>query len=310
MTEIIIGSVSLNRIKLHNDTLKDWIEWIDNINKNRYIITWFFHISVLKDLEDTLIETKQNIIRLLNDKNIKIKFIHGDKHKNYINAYKELSHEINSHVKMCLTEPLIMWIEDDWKLLLDSIIPLESLIDTCISNYAFINLCNISKNAIHSISPCIIKYNVWYKLHYIPLKDENRKVSPEYSMGAYYLNYIGKYEDIHNCSILNKMTSCRFIKKYPGDYYSMWENHFSMYKDKNYIDKNNFKSFFRNNLVFYRIIPSFCNNNYEYGKEYMINHYNKYIQTKINMWKNGEPLNPIMEDDSDDSSIDSCDLFK
>ena len=49
----------------------------------------------------------------------------------------------------------------------------------------------------------------------------------------------------------------------------------------------------------------------QFGIDYIKRNNSEFIlNSKINMWKNGEPLNPIMEDDSDDSSIDSCDLFK
>ncbi len=50
-----------------------------------------------------------------------------------------------------------------------------------------INLTFIRENYIHALAPSLIRYNLWYNLHYKAWNEQIDNINPEHCVGLYYL---------------------------------------------------------------------------------------------------------------------------
>ena len=100
MKNIIIATTACNRPDLHNESIKDWLKWIYQLDKCEYSIKWFINIDINKQLPDTYEETETNFKNIIeevsnniqNEKTNKIDatFLHAEDYKGNFLKWQEL----------------------------------------------------------------------------------------------------------------------------------------------------------------------------------------------------------------------------
>lgn len=275
-TNIVIGTTSLNRPILHNDIFPDWITWINSLDKNKYEITWFINIDIIKKLGATYEETVENFDRLSNGL-FKIKFLRceGD-HGNFLKACQRLASNIKEFVDTLedSESTKIIWLEDDWKLNLAKTININEIINTYSGNLTHINLTFIRPNYIHALAPSIISYNLWKLLHYEAWTNQIDNVDPEHCVGSYYIKNFGKYIHVNNITIANRPVDDKFLNQ---TYVNEVNSFYSFNNDKyilpvnndKYVKKQDIKTKFNDVITFIRISPTICIDGCDYGRKFM-----------------------------------------
>lgn len=273
--EIIIGTTSINRPILHSDNISEWYKWINSVDKNLYNIIWFINIDWIEKLESTIEETKINYTNIIKD--IPIKFLESDTGKgNFLQACKRVSSNIEQYVEennFVLSDVIIIWLEDDWKLN-PSNIPLSELITKYLSNLTSINLSFIRPNYIHALAPSIINYELWSKLHLEAWKNQTTHIDPEHCVGLYFIEKYGKYIYINNITVITKKNInekylAQDFLNYSKSYYTYNYDDTNTLKTDRYIKEIDLKEFNKDKITFIRITNSFCVDGVNYGRNFM-----------------------------------------
>lgn len=276
-TNIIIGTTSLNRPMLHNQIFPDWISWLNNIDKQKYTITWFINIDIIKKLNTTHEETTNNYLRLI-DNSITVYFLKcEDGIGNFLKACKRLAINIknfadnngnNNNTK-------IIWLEDDWKLNINSIIDINELLNMYSGNLTNVNLTFIRSNYIHALAPCIISYNLWKNLHYKAWTQQMTNIDPEHCVGIYYLKHFGKYSDMNNLTVINKKITQNYLNQQFINEINSYYTYNNIIENKliennsKFIKKEDIITKFNNVITFIRISPTVCIDGCDYGRKFM-----------------------------------------
>lgn len=274
---LIICTTSLNRPQLHNDIFPDWIKWINNVDKNKYQITWFINIDIIQKLNVSYEETFENY-NMLNDNKFNIKFFKCEgENGNFLKACQRLALNVKKFVENSNTDndnTKIIWLEDDWKLSYDKAIDINILLNVYSGNMTNINLTFIRLNYVHALAPCIISYNLWKTLHYEAWINQINNIDPEHCVGLYYTKNFGKYNDVNNLTIANRKVDDKFlIQPYVTEINSFYtfnnNTHILSINNEKYVKKNDIIEKFNNKITFVRISPSFCIDGCNYGRKFM-----------------------------------------
>jgi hypothetical protein len=293
MKYIIIGTTSINRPNLHNYNIDEWCNWI--VKEREYKIIWFINIDIIKNLEFTYEETKNNYEKILNTKVNEIYFLKNPDDKgNFFEACKRIAISINEYIENIgnitdndfdkENDVKIVWLEDDWKLGKTSI-NFKNLINNYSTKNSCINLTFIRKNYIWALAPCILSYNLFIKLHYSAWFTQKTNIDPEHCLGIYYLNNYTiskKDNEINNLTIINQKKNvstynCIFEQ---NSYYTYYDIEYEQEKiEEKYIEQNEINIKLGEKDLFIRISPSLAS---DYGRKYMEN---------INLFKNKTSIN-------------------
>lgn len=287
MNNLIIATTAINRPELHSDIFPDWLDWTNKINKDNYQVKWFINIDYVEKLERTFEETKENIIKINNNR-FDLHFFKPDDDKgNFLNACKRLSFNINNYIdnNKLNSDTKIIWLEDDWKLNPDIIIDINDLIKYYSSNSNLINLTFIRNNYIHALAPSIIGVNLWKDLFLKAWKKQKDHIDPEHCVGKYYIKKYGKYASMYNCTIINRIVKDNYLNKpyfnFKNSFYTFNNDKFEILKNNKFIEKDDIKKKLKNKIVFFRITPKSCE---DYGRKFMekLNLKKSHIQTNDN----------------------------
>lgn len=272
--QIIIGTTSINRPELHNDNIQEWYNWINNLDKNLYVINWFINIDWIEKLGSSVQETKENYKTIIKD--INLFFLESETGKgNFLQACKRISDNIEKFVEKNNFDNenvIIIWLEDDWKLSSFNI-PLQILIENYLSNLTVINLSFVRLNYIHALAPSIISYELWSKLHLKAWKRQTEHIDPEHCVGIYFIKNFSRYEHINNLTVINKKIDEKFLNQefmnLEKSFYTYHMIHNSNIINERYIEKKDIKAFCKDKITFMRITPSFCIDGCNYGRKFM-----------------------------------------
>lgn len=296
MRTILIATTSINRPTLHNDNIKDWYEWVNKVDKNKYNIQWFINIDIIEKLESSYEETSTHFRKII--KEIPIIFLKNDENKgNFLHACKRLSLSIKTYVNnnnLNHKDTIIFWLEDDWKLEMKLTIPLDELIETYLLQKSCINFTFIKNNYIHALAPSIINYNLWKNLHLKAWNLQIEHIDPEHCVGKYFLNNYYHYDNIFNLTIITKHKLSNINEQFfINNKFLNYKNSYYTYNDTqsiinhNYVHKNNLKNnlIFNDKIVFIRITCGFCPEGVNYGRNFMKNYdlYKKHLQNNENI---------------------------
>ena len=58
MKNIIIGTTSINRSKLHQTNIPNWYKWINELDRKKYNLKWFINIDYINKLGEEIEDTK------------------------------------------------------------------------------------------------------------------------------------------------------------------------------------------------------------------------------------------------------------
>ena len=275
MKQIIIGTTAINRLELHSDIFPDWIEWLDNLDRDKYSIMWYIHIDTIEKLEHSFSSIKENFERMIKNK-FNVLYIKGPTNNgNFLNACKTLSNCIyNCGQLVSNKENLqIIWLEDDWKLNKNTSININDLIDTLSTPLSVINLTFIRNNYIHALAPSIMGFTLWSTIFYNAWKEQKEHIDPEHCVGKYVLKNYGSYDKILNYTIINKKVKNKFLKEpymnYENSKYTFWDNNYKIMETPRYVKKEDIIHDVKDKIVFYRIASSFCIDGCEYGRNFM-----------------------------------------
>lgn len=277
---IIIGTTSLNRPELHNDNIKEWLEWITSSKQYKY--TWFINIDVIDKLNSSYEETQQNYDNILLNKIHEIKYLKNPDGKgNFLKACKRLVLNIYNYIEELLknnknidleNDIKIIWLEDDWKLNTKNLPDIDYLIDNYSSNYSHINLTFIRNNYIWALAPSILSYNLWKKIHYDGWINQVEHIDPEHCLGLHYLkNY--KRDEINNITFINQNKNPNnYNINLINSYYTFNSDNFNLEMNDKYISPTFIKDKFKNIDLFIRISPSIVIDGCNYGRIFMEKH--------------------------------------
>jgi hypothetical protein len=272
--EIIIGTTAINRPYLHKDNIKEWYEWINSIDKNKYNINWFINIDIVEKLEATVEETILNFKEIIQE--IPTNFlVSSENNGNFLKACKNIAINIEEFIDENDFDDdkiIIIWLEDDWKLNNNNI-SLQEIIETYLSNLTYINLSFIRSNYIHALAPSIIHWNLWKQIHFEAWINQENHIDPEHCIGLYFINKFGRYQNIQNITVINKNIKKDYFNQEflckDKSYYTYHNEKYNIFKNKKYLDKDKIKEFCENIITFIRISPSFCIDGVNYGRNFM-----------------------------------------
>lgn len=297
---IFIGTTAINRSNLHKSTIPEWYNYINKVDKSKYTIRWFINIDFIEDLNETQKITRTFLREII--KKIPIEFLNKDtKSNNFLKACKNVSLNIERYVKINKLNPddiIILWLEDDWKLQNNNI-PLQELIETYMSNMTCIKFNLLLKNYIHSLSPGIMSYNLWSKIHLEAWKNQREYVDPERCAGLYFLKKYYPYDEINNLTIIKKhcfndmkfissiyqdLTRYNFFYKTNSYYTYDCEDKFTEHICKRkYIEKDKIKETIKDKIYFIRIVSESCK---DVGRDYMTYYNLKKQKDTLDFYKN------------------------
>jgi hypothetical protein len=284
---ILICTTAINRPILHSDVIHEWYNYIFDAlqsNPNKYKAQWFINIDYVQQLQNSVLETEQNLKSIIPE--IPIQFTHEQiipsRPGDFLLACQKLTMAIMSHVRINKLNPdnvIVFWLEDDWKLNPQHI-HLHKLIDTYLSNLSVINLSFVRNNYLHALAPCVINYNLFINLHAKAWLYQTTKIDPEHCVGKLSIAQYGPYVDIQNITIINqyKTINATFFNQpmllYPKSYYTYDSD---VNKDKhiirdNYITPEQVKNISTNTPTFMRVTCSSCIGGCNYGRDFMKNH--------------------------------------
>ena len=134
MKHFIIGTTAINRPTLHNNVIKEWMEWFLELGDATKMI-WFINIDYIEKLESSIEDTKANLNKIIEDR-IEVRYLESPTGKgNFLEACKRISTNIKQYIQSLglsndeKNELKILWLEDDWKLNLATKIPINELIE-------------------------------------------------------------------------------------------------------------------------------------------------------------------------------------
>ena len=288
MKNLIVATTAINRPELHNENMKEWCEWIKEVNKKvtrgqkQYNITWFINIDNIDELQATYKETRLNLRSLIKD--VEITFLRSEDNKgNFLKACQRVAENIENYVStnnLNLDETLILWLEDDWKLNQVTKLPLREIIDCYVSNLTHVNFSFVRNNYIHALAPGIMNYNLWKRLHYSAWTNQKSHIDPEHCVGLYYnSNFPLKQNDLFNLTVItkHKKTGKDFYEKskflnYKNSFYTYHEEkrENSIIKE-NYIHKSDIIDLevFKDKPLFVRITCGLCEGGVNWGRDFM-----------------------------------------
>lgn len=304
MKYILIGTTSLNRPELHNDNIREWIEWIKKDNDYKFI--WFINIDVIDGLNFTYEETIESYKKIIND-DIKDVFFYKNPYGrgNFLSACKRLVFNMHDYiVNMIIDLPTInlendvkiFWLEDDWKFNPATNLSFKFLIENISTKSSHIDLSFIRNNYIWALAPGIISWKLWYKLYYKGWIEQNENIDPEHCLGVYYLKNFSenidnvncrkintiKIKKIYNLTIINTKINEQYFEKehmnWENSYYTYYNNECDNIIKTNYVEINKINDKFNDVDLFVRISPTNVIDGCLYGRKFM---------EKINIFKKG-----------------------
>jgi hypothetical protein len=308
MKYILIGTTSLNRPELHNDNIREWIDWIIKNNNNDYKFIWFINIDVINGLNSSYDETVESYKKIINNDIRDVFFYKNPNNEgNFLQACKRLVLHMNDYVNNFIinipqinleNDVKIFWLEDDWKLNLKTIMPFKFLIENISAKSSHIDLSFIRNNYIWALAPGIISWNLWYKLYYKGWTEQTENIDPEHCLGLYYLNNFmkinekiainkiktAKIKNIYNLTIIDTKIDEKYFEKnhlcFKNSYYTYCENTNGLNNmmKQNYIEIDKLKDKFNDIDLFIRICPTSVIDGCLYGRKFM---------EKINIFKKG-----------------------
>ena len=279
---LIISTTALNRPPLHKDIFPNWIKWIKPICDD-YDIHWFINIDIIKNLpytyENTVFELRELIKTFDEDMNITFHLSKCDGEQgDFLKACKRLSLNIDNFIQDNIQEIdkediKIIWLEDDWKLHLNIIIPIEIILQNYSTQMSCVNLTFIRPNYIHALAPCIIAYPLWKKLHYNAWISQTSSMDPEHCVGVYYKNNFEDPLKTYNLTVINKVVNDTYFDQ---PFLNCLNSYYTFHKDgeecddKRYVNKNEIKNKFNKDInLFVRISPTACGDGCGYGRKFL-----------------------------------------
>lgn len=288
MKNIIIGTTSINRSKLHQTNIPNWYKWINELDRKKYNLKWFINIDYIDKLDEEVEDTKLSYRSIITE--IPITFLESEKGKgNFLNACKRVSSNIEKYVienKLNEEDCIIIWLEDDWSLNLDKV-KLSNIIENYLGNLSSINLTFLRTNYIHALAPSIISYKLWKQLHLTAWKNQNKQIDPEHCVGLYFLKNFMKYDDLLNITIINeykKVDEKFFTKKFLNldkSYYTYDKEMNNQIKLERFVEKHECIEFTKNKVCYLRITCGLCS---DIGREFMLNLELKKDKNKLNFY--------------------------
>jgi len=279
MKHIIISTTSLNRPELHNDNMLEWINWLNDLDRKIYKIMWFINIDIIDKLSQTFEETKQNYLKLSNNK-FTMEFLQNPTGKgNFLHACQRLNLRIVEYIgQLKLSDDeesdiKIVWLEDDWKLNKGTKININEIIDNYSTKKSHINLSFIRNNYIWALAPSIISYSLYKDLYYPGWLRQKDIIDPEHCIGLYFKEKYGAPDNLLNLTVINKTIKNDFLTqnflKLVNSYYTYHDSKFNILENEKYINKMSVKSAIDDNVIFIRITASFCIDGCNYGRIFM-----------------------------------------
>ena len=261
ITHLLIGTTAINRRDLHSEVIPAWLTLLKKVSDVKII--WFVNIDVIDLLEYTYDETKANFMSLIPFETVYL----PQKEAGFLNSCFLLSKAINNYVidnKIVKNDACVLWLEDDWKLKEENIIPVDYLLKI-VNNLSYVNLSLLRKNYFWALAPSIISFSLFEKLHFKCWGNAVNSANigdPENLLGLYFLNNFNLKPE--NSKTLN-ISSNNF---------SGLKAEYLKYKyAKNLNFSNNIqeiKSFIKDDINFIRILPQFIDYGAAtYGRNYM-----------------------------------------
>jgi len=294
MKYLIVGTTATNKPYLHSDVIREWSQWINNLN-DEWKIVWFVNIDYVEKLEETYETTKENFINLI-DKRIELYFM-PKKEAHFLTSCKVIALSIKKYIDENLKlddKPMIFWLEDDWKLNHEyaNTFPLENLVKY-LHDYHYINLTYIRNNYIWALAPSLISYDLWLDLFYENWMNEKKDIDPEHCIGLYFRKKFGNPNDLINITFINKKVSVGFFDQ---QYLNQTNSFYTFYNDafaidtkinKKYIPLEQLKQnkFVNKSPVMIRVTPNMSIGGCQYGRDFM----EKYNLKKLS--KTGDTFN-------------------
>ena len=249
----------------------DWIKKLDN---TKYTIKWVINVDAIDTLEFSLEETKENLKEILNG--IDISFVSSSKKSGFFSACQKVSKYIKLYSnikKFKADETFVFWLEDDWMLINQVAPDLENILDKYVLKNSVTNFSFIRNNYIHALAPCIISFNLFKDLH-LNAWNNNVDGDPESKVGSYFLkcNNLDNYDDINNLTVITKHkkhTESFFdsgIFNYKNSFYTYFEDNSKNIFKNNYLNNNDVKNKFNDDVVFIRFTCGFSR---DLGRKYM-----------------------------------------
>lgn len=195
INQIIIITTAICRTEIHNKSFNSYKKFLTK----DYDIKWFINIDKPSYCSDTIIETEENLRKILSDYEL---FLYHSEQPNFFNAVKRLL--VAS--KQYITEnTCLLWLEDDWIINKDSTI--KYFIDNFLFPYSFINMVY---NKLGSFPPFIMGSSLSNIFYTEFLKYNTPYTNPEKISRRIMRNVVGKigvvyYDYIDNLSMLTKI---------------------------------------------------------------------------------------------------------
>lgn len=286
----LIGTTAINRPDMHTENITEWYNWILKL-QDQYDLHWVINIDLIENLPATYEQTSENFQRIIKEIPCTIIGNQEGKYKgNFQMACKRVAvkiHELIGDINTDLPDlqPIIMWLEDDWKI---NSCPLDiHIIMNYLTDYAYINLSGLRTNYIWALAPSIISYKFWHLLHYTAWNSLTEKMDPEHALGKWYVDKYKKEINIVNLTVsYNHSLNLKVINRSDVSFYTFYcNNHdesttndhvsikckhldFTKYPINKYMDFNTFKQKYNDTHVFIRfsILDSIGVN---YGRTYL-----------------------------------------
>lgn len=273
MKTILIGTTAINRPALHTDIIPDWVKWISELKG--YNLRWFVNIDMVDKLDPTFEETKDNFRRCVGE--IEVIFMGGEK-GNFLKACQKVSQKIETYVletNLKEEDVIVFWLEDDWKLNLNVVIPIGGIIDNYMGDRCHINFSFIRNNYIHALAPGLISYRLWRDMHLMAWKSQKKHVDPEHCVGVYIGKVMNiKEEKINNLTVITKHKKINY-EYFEKNRFCNYENSYYTFDDtrmvvsERYVEKGNVREKFGDEMLFVRITANFVIGGCDYGRKFM-----------------------------------------
>jgi len=258
--------------------MPDWIEWIYNLNNEKYNIKWFINIDIIPSLEPTFEDTKDNFNNMIGDK-IEVIYLKNEEGKgNFLKACKRISQNIVDYYETLENkeESRVIWLEDDWKFNKSASMDINELINNYSTRLSHINLTFVRNNYIWALAPSIMGYELWKSLHYDGWKQQEEMIDPEHCIGKYCIKLHGKEQNLTNLTILNRKADDKFFNRgfllNDNSNYTYSDSKYIIKNDEKHIKLENIKEHYKDKMVFMRISPTFCIGGCNYGRDFMEKH--------------------------------------
>jgi hypothetical protein len=274
MKHILIGTTATNRSLLHKETIPEWYNYINQVDKTKYSLKWFINIDYIDKLDENVKKTWENFQKIIID--IPIIWVNKKSNEkgNFLKACQTVAKNIEDYKnnnKWKDEDVIIFWLEDDWKQNKYTI-PVQELIEYYLSDLTHINLSYIRANYIHALAPGIHSYNLWKQLHLAAWKHQELHIDPEHCAGKYFIKKFGKLDNINNITVFSKykQNAISILTKEPNSStYICFDEDVKKVELSNLIKKKNVKEICNNKITFIRIRPTFCEGGVNFGRDFM-----------------------------------------